>query len=333
MHPFGVGVQFRADCLSCAGHPLVKTPNLDRLAKSGVRLTKHYSQCAPCAPGRASLYTGMYQMNHRVVANGSPLDRRFDNVALLARRAGYQPALFGYTDQSADPRDTDGPTDSRLFTYEGVLPGFDCQLPMEEPHTLWINHLRASGFGSVPMDPQAALLGEPDRPAELSQAAFLTDHLLRWLRAQTGGWFAHASYLRPHPPFAAAGKWANAYAPEDVALPIAPKSGVHPFLDKLLASAAAAAPADEPALRHMRAQYYGMIGDVDEQLGRVWDALVELGMWDSTLIIVTADHAEQLGDHGALSSCLLPSSRRAVALHAFCLPSLSFSHCMGWVRR
>ncbi|MGH6998809.1 MAG: sulfatase-like hydrolase/transferase, partial [Phenylobacterium sp.] len=66
--------QFRADCLSCAGHPIVRTPNLDRLAQQGVRLARHYSQAAPCGPGRASLYTGTYQLNHRVVANGTPLD-------------------------------------------------------------------------------------------------------------------------------------------------------------------------------------------------------------------------------------------------------------------
>ena len=80
--------QFRGDCLSAAGHPVVRTPNLDRLAAAGARFAHHYSQAAPCAPGRASLYTGMYQMNHRVVANGTPLDARFDNVALAARRAG-----------------------------------------------------------------------------------------------------------------------------------------------------------------------------------------------------------------------------------------------------
>ena len=80
--------QFRGDCLSGAGHPVVQTPNLDRLAASGVRLARHYSQASPCAPGRASLYTGTYQMNHRVVGNGSPLDDRFDNVARAARRAG-----------------------------------------------------------------------------------------------------------------------------------------------------------------------------------------------------------------------------------------------------
>ena len=85
--------QFRGDALSCAGHPVVRTPNLDALAAEGVRLANHYSQAAPCAPGRAALYTGMYQMNHRVVHNGTPLDARFDNVALAGRRAGYAPAL------------------------------------------------------------------------------------------------------------------------------------------------------------------------------------------------------------------------------------------------
>jgi len=51
--------QFRADCMSVAGHPVVRTPNLDRLARDGTRLARHYSQSAPCSPGRASLYTGM----------------------------------------------------------------------------------------------------------------------------------------------------------------------------------------------------------------------------------------------------------------------------------
>ena len=289
--------QFRADCLSVAGHPLVKTPNLDRLAKNGVRLTKHYSQCAPCSPGRASLYTGMYQMNHRVVANGTPLNREFDNVALLAKRAGYWPTLFGYTDQAIDPRDASGPDDWRLNSYEGVLPGFDCKLFIPENHELWIEHLRANGF-DLPMDAQHALRTEPDRPEQFGLSTFLTDHLLGWLKKQDGPWFAHASYLRPHPPFAAAGKWSKAYDPADVELPIAPGSDLHPAHEMFMQIDSASAPADEAGKRHMRAQYYGMIGDVDEQLGRVWDALVEMNMWDNTMIIVTADHGEQLGDHG-----------------------------------
>ena len=95
--------QFRGDCLSAAGHRVVRTPNLDRLAASGVRFARHYSQAAPCSPGRACLYTGTYQMNNRVVANGTPLDDRLDNLARAARRAGFDPTLFGYTDQGVDP--------------------------------------------------------------------------------------------------------------------------------------------------------------------------------------------------------------------------------------
>ena len=106
--------QFRADSMSCAGHPLVQTPYLDELAAAGVRLARHYAQAAPCSPGRAALYTGTYQMNNRVVANGTPLDDRFDNVARMAGRAGYAPALFGYTDQGVDPRLASGPDDPRL---------------------------------------------------------------------------------------------------------------------------------------------------------------------------------------------------------------------------
>src|SRR5215210_8093263 len=127
--------QFRGDCLSCAGHPVVRTPNLDALAAAGTRLARHYSQAAPCAPGRAALYTGMYQMNNRVVANGSPLDARFDNVALAARRAGYAPALFGYTDQAVDPREVTDEDDPRLQSYEGVLPGFDAVLDLSADPT------------------------------------------------------------------------------------------------------------------------------------------------------------------------------------------------------
>ena len=126
--------QWRGDCLGAAGHPVVRTPHLDRLAAGGVSFRRHFAQAAPCGPSRASLYTGMYLMNHRSVLNGTPLDARHTNVAHLARELGYEPALFGYTDSSADPR-TVGPDDPRLRTYEGVLPGFDpvCDLPEGNP--------------------------------------------------------------------------------------------------------------------------------------------------------------------------------------------------------
>src|SRR5579859_1949560 len=169
--------QFRGDCLSVAGHPMVRTPNLDRLAASGVHFARHYSQAAPCGPGRACLYTGTYQFNNRVVANGTPLDARFDNIALAARRAGYAPALFGYTDQGIDPRAAEGAGDPRLSSYEGILPGFDAVLDLpSSKQTPWIDWLREQGF-DVPADSEAATAGEPTRPHRFSVSAFLTDRL------------------------------------------------------------------------------------------------------------------------------------------------------------
>ena len=291
--------QFRGDALSCAGHPVVRTPHLDALAAEGVRFARHYSQATPCAPGRAALYTGTYQMNNRVVANGTPLDARFDNVALVARRAGYAPAMFGYTDQSIDPRLVTDPADPRLSDYEGVLPGFDCALDLSKGHEPWLGWLRANGH-ELPADVHVAdvLASEPDRPAEHSVAAFLTGEALRWIGQRTEPWFVHLSYLRPHPPYAAAGEWAHRYDPATVDLPISPSDQRHPWHEVVLRIEEAAAPTEEAALRRIRAQYYGMIGEVDHQLGRLWQGLRDLGVWDDTVVVVTADHGEMLGDHG-----------------------------------
>ncbi|MBV8684611.1 MAG: sulfatase-like hydrolase/transferase, partial [Caulobacteraceae bacterium] len=292
--------QFRGDCLSCAGHPVVRTPNLDRLAAEGARLARHYSQAAPCGPGRASLYTGLYQMNHRVVGNGTPLDARFDTIAKAARRAGYAPTLFGYTDQAFDPRQAGGPADPRLRSYEEVLPGFELgtHLPMGEP-TAWLEWLRERGH-AIPDDPHAALASEPSRSAEESMAAFLTDRFLGWMARQEGPWFAHLSHLRPHPPYAAAGDFASLYLDRIAPEPI-PAGGVeHPLYAALLANPAMAAPADPTARADVRAQYFGMVSEVDAQLGRVWDALKRADAWGETYIVVTSDHGEQLGDHGLI---------------------------------
>jgi arylsulfatase A-like enzyme len=88
------------------------------------------------------------------------------------------------------------------------------------------------------------------------------------------------------------------YEPSDVGLPISPADDRHGFHDLLLKIEATAAPQDESDIRQLRAQYFGMISSVDEQMGRLWKTLRDLDQWDNTIIIVTADHGEQLGDHG-----------------------------------
>ena len=293
--------QFRADSYGAAGHTLVTTPTLDRLAGEGVRLARHYSQAAPCGPGRAALYTGTYQMNNRVVANGSPLEDRFDNVARLARRAGYVPTLFGYTDQGLDPNQADGFDDPRLDSYDGILPGFALGHYLPESQITWVQYLRDLGY-DVPLGWAPALRGESDRPAEHSLTGFLTGKFLEWLDAQDEGWFAHLSFLRPHPPYAAAGEYSRLYDPADVDMPIEPVSASqrHPLHEIALSVGASAAPQEEEAMRHLRTQYYGMISEVDFHLGRIVARLEERGEYDDTLIVVTSDHGEQLGDHGLI---------------------------------
>ena len=138
--------QWRADCISALGHKNVRTPNLDALMKESVTFTNHYGQCTPCGPSRTSLLTGMYLMNHRSGRNGTPLDARHTNLALEARKLGYDPALFGYTDTTPDPRKMH-PNDPALTAYdEGIIPGFSVPLHLPEDMGKWVSHLIALGY-------------------------------------------------------------------------------------------------------------------------------------------------------------------------------------------
>ena len=137
--------QWRGDCLGCIGHPVVATPNLDKLAKDGVLFRKHFTQTVPCGPARASLYTGLYAMNHRSVNNGTPLNSRFNNIALEVRKSGYDPTLFGYTDTSADPRELHH-RDPLLTTYEGIIPGMSSGVTLTDNQRPWISWLKSKGY-------------------------------------------------------------------------------------------------------------------------------------------------------------------------------------------
>lgn len=312
--------QWRGDSLGVAGHPVVKTPALDALAGEAVTFRNHFAPCAPCSPARASLYTGLYQMNHRVVSNGTPLDRRFDNIALAARRAGYMPTLFGYSDTALDPRGR-SPHDPELQSYEEVLPGFVCRQPLREDDRTWLTWLKARGHGPDLLDNPHAVEPAPDGGVSLSptgygadetQTAFLVEKLLDWHEEQEidAPWFAHISFLRPHPPFVVPEPYASMVDPADVPDPITPASD-QPFLPKLTRQRGGAA-GFQPGLegsvaqlspddfKRIRAVYYGMIAEVDAQLGRLFNALKARGDWDNTLVIFTSDHGEMLGDHGLL---------------------------------
>lgn len=311
--------QWRGDCLGVLGHPCVRTPSLDALAREAVVFRNHFAPCAPCSPARASLYTGLYQMNHRVVANGTPLDDRFDNLARAARRAGYLPTLFGYTDTALDPRGR-APRDPDLRGYEEILPGFVCRQPLREDDRAWIAWLRSRGHGAALLaDPHAVApapsggvsLAPPGYGAEETQTAFLVERFLDW-HAEQGAepWFAHISFLRPHPPFVVPEPYASIVAPRDVPAPIPPGPEPHP-LERLMRDGTPAsafqpglggsvADLSPPDIARIRALYFGMIAEVDAQLGRLVAALKSRGDWEDTLLVFTSDHGEMLGDRGLL---------------------------------
>ncbi len=315
--------QWRGDCLSALGHSCVKTPNVDALASEGTLFARHYAGAAPCSPARATLYTGLYQMNHRVCRNGSPLDARIDNLALAARRADYEPTLFGYTDTAPDPRGLDA-NDPHLTTYEGLLPGFTARQLLPEHEKQWLSWLRARGHAEATSRdihiPVGAKPGDiSNAPTSYSsdetQTAFLTGEFLRWLDEQEAPWFAHLSFLRPHPPFSAPAPYNDMFASTDGpafarAESAEAEARAHPYLAYTLprnekasfihGATGAVANWNTHEISTIRAIYYGMIAEVDAQLGRIWQALKNFGAWENTVIIFTSDHAEMAGDHWAL---------------------------------
>ena len=318
--------QWRADALGRAGNTVLRTPHLDRLAGDGMLFARHFVQASPCGPSRAALLTGTYQHNNGVMRNGSPLGRRFTNIALECRKAGYDPALFGYTDTAADPEGL-AADDPALWTYESVMPGFAPELHLPEKALAWRAHLKARGYGFADdlreiyrPDGDPAGRGPTFPPArfraEDSITAFLTDRLLDYISVRRGEpWFAHAAYIRPHPPFIAPAPYHALYDPADMPAPKRARSAAieaaqHPLLAGYLRSQTQesffvtgrgpVADLDDAAIAQLRATYYGMVQEVDDQIGRLVERLKEWGLYDDTLIVVTADHGEMLGDHWML---------------------------------
>ncbi len=327
--------QWRGDCLSAVGHPLVRTPHLDKLAAKSVLFRNHFTNAVPCSPARACLYTGLYQMNNRVCMNGSPLDRRHDTLALAFRRLGYEPTLFGYTDQTEDHRELH-PNDPRLQTYEGLLPGFNWRVCMSDDQRNWLSWLESQGYnGALQQDPVAFHIpasGVDDPPtgaapvyrAEHTETAYIVGEFARWLgeentasrkQSNSPGWFAHLSFLRPHPPFTVPEPFNTMYRASDVP-PLKGNGGwqsvaaQHPLLEYLVetnfkdrfipGTDGRVREWSERDLKAIAAIYYGMVSEVDDQIGRVLSLLEHHGETDSTIVVFTSDHGEQLGDH-----CLL----------------------------
>ena len=316
--------QWRGLMLPKLGADYLKLPNLDRLCAEGVTFRNHFTQCVPCGPARASLMTGMYMMNHRAVQNTIPLDSRFTNLAHELRRGGYDPALVGYTTTTPDPRKT-APNDPRFFVLGDIMDGFH-SVGAFENRDAYFGWVASQGF-KLPdtrediWRPQGESEGGATAkpaviPKELSDTAWFTERGLSYLKGRAGRpWFLHLGYYRPHPPFIASAPYNDMYQPEDMPKPVRAASPAEEARqNELLAyyvnninqasffqdGKGLGSSMSEAQVAQMRATYCGLMSEIDDHLGRVFDYLKETGQWEDTLIIFTCDHGEQSGDHHLL---------------------------------
>lgn len=326
-----VADQWRADCVphiqrADGTTPVLRTPNLDRICREGTTFRNHVTTAIPCGPARASLLTGLYQMNHRACQNTIPLDARHDTLPRALRRAGLEPALVGYTTTAPDPRTT-GPADPRFTqlgdTMDGWRPVGEFG-PSNDAYFGWLAH---QGYKLPPnrediwlpdgADAAPGATNRPARiPAHLSDTAFFTERALEYLKGRNGArFFLHLGYYRPHPPFVASAPYHQMYRPDDMTPPVraasaAQEAAQHPLLRFYLENGrqrgyfrGAEGMVTDLSLADIlqtRATYFGMMTEVDDQLGRVLAWLDATGQWDDTLVIFTSDHGEQLGDHHLL---------------------------------
>ena len=318
---FIIADQFRADCLGYTGNVQIKTPNLDRLAAQGATFTNCFNQTAPCGPSRMCIYTSRYLCSHRAVNNCTPLLDAQDNYGYTLHQQGYHTALVGYNDYGIDPALL--PHDDqrqRSLNYDNVLPGFERVYYHEYDSREYFDYLRQQGYPEHLLNHSAIHTPNiPDNhpenhlpqhfPAhyspEDSECRFVTNKAVDFLQNQhlaqkTGatdkGWVLSLNYIKPHPPNICCAPYHAMYDPTTLApatRQAAELSPDHPYLQLI-------APGDltDPShVQEYRACYYGMISEVDNNIGRILDYLDSSDQWDNTLIIFSADHGEYLGDH------------------------------------
>ncbi len=321
---FIIADDLRADCLQLAISGRAVMPNLREFMEDAVTFRRHYTVTVPCRPSRVSLLTGLYAMNHRSVRNGTPLRAGISNLALEARKSGYEPLLFGYTSTSADPRILHH-NDPAVRSSKKPMPGFKeiTAMQMEDDNFAWEAHLKAKGYDLpnrsrfyAPQDFDPETGPRPDDPAfyraEDSDTAFLTDECLRQLAVRAEQkWFAHVTYIRPHPPFIAPEPYNRMYRADEIPPPARmptpeAEAAVHPYIASVLgkdaingfieASNCHLDNEDPRDVATMRAVYFGLASELDHHVGRLIRFLKDTGQYDDTLIIFTSDHGEMLGD-------------------------------------
>ena len=146
-------------------------------------------------------------------------------------------------------------------------------------------------------------------PAEHHDTHFMVDRLIEWLDQEAApGWHVHLSLLRPHPPWIAPAPYHALHPPAGIdgwrrAADATTEGAQHPYLAWQLAQPHCQAPDNRARQQRLQASYWGLMREVDDNLGRLFEHLKANGQWDNTLIVFTSDHGEQMGDHWLLGKC------------------------------
>lgn len=269
-----------------AGHDYVETPNLDRIARQGTVFNNAYCGSPVCVPGRASMMTGMHASDSNSFGNSTVWDGSHPTWGKRLEEAGYHCRATGKMD---------------------LDPSFD--LGFEEVDTSH-GHIGNPDITELFRRPVGYRVGErpnvEGRPRdERHNDAQLADNTERFIRNEARQlnmpWATYVGFSQPHPSFVALREHYDRYYPARVDMPNIPPGHLedqHLMFQELRRFKRVATPIPEERIRRARAGYYGMITEMDEYIGRLWNVLEETGQLENTVFIYTSDHGEMLGEHG-----------------------------------
>lgn len=324
--------QLRWDYLSCYGHPHLKTRSLDRLAARGVRFDRAFVQSPVCGPSRASFYTGRTVFSHGATWNQVPLPIGELTLGDYLRPKGITTAVIGKTHMAADQEGMArlGLTRETDIGCRVAEPGFD---PYERDDGLhptpalarrggglrYNDWLRARGYaGDNPWNDYANAALGPDGtllsgwylknahlPARIEEAhsetAYMTMRAQEFITAMGDRpWLCHLSFIKPHWPYMAPAPYHALYGPEHfqpVQRRESEKDDPHPVFQAFMTMAVSQTFAQPDVRARVLPAYMGLIQQIDDHLGRLFDWLEASGKADETMIVFTSDHGDYLGDH------------------------------------
>ena len=323
--------QLRFDYLSCAGHPHLHTPNFDHVASKGVRFSNAYVQSPVCGGSRMCFYTGRYASSHGAHWNGFPLRVGEYTMGDHLRKAGMDCWLIGKTHMRADAEGMErlGLSADSVIGARQAECGFDTWIRddglwgsgpdglYDEKRSPYNEYLKSKGYeaenpwadfanASIEGDEIASgwIFRNADKPANIreedSETPWLTTKTLEFLDEKKGPWLAHVSYIKPHWPYIVPAPYHNMYNETHVPPPLRHEVELEDPQDVFGAyqgnKIAQAFQKDEVRKKVIPA-YMGLIKQCDDQLGRILDHLEKRGQMDNTMIVLTSDHGDYLGDH------------------------------------